>query len=54
MFGKTLYSGTFVILSCLVYDAQFLSVSIHKVGKHMMPSVLKSVEILNVVYVFQH
>lgn len=37
MFGITLKSG--VILSCSVYDVQFFSVSIYKVGKRLMPCV---------------
>ncbi len=35
-----------VILSHLVFDSKFFSVTIYKVGKCMMPSVLKSVQIL--------
>ncbi len=35
-----------VILSHLVFDTKFFSVTINKVGKFMMPSVLNSVQIL--------
>ncbi len=38
-----------MILSRLVYDAFPLSVAIYKISKYIMPSVLKSVEILKVV-----
>ncbi len=38
-----------MIFSRVVYDAQFSFVTIYKVGKCMMPSVLKSVQIWEVV-----
>ncbi len=44
--GTTLESD--MILSHLVYDGQFFLYDYYKVGKYMMPSVLKSVQILKV------
>ncbi len=36
--------------SCLLYDAQFFSVTIYKVGKCLILSVLKSEQMCSVVY----
>ncbi len=46
--GTTLKSGS-VWSSDTVYDAQFFFVTIYKIGKCKMPSVLKSVQIVKVV-----
>lgn len=49
VFGMRLSGSVSMILSCLVYDAQFFSLII-LYDVCMMPSVLKYVQILNVVW----
>ncbi len=41
-----------MILSCLVYDGKFSSVTIYKVGKCMMPNVLKIIPPRNILLLF--
>ncbi len=46
--GRNLKSGSVWSSVVYVYDAQFVLCDYYKVGKFMMPSILKSVQILNV------